>query len=174
MKQNILEWTKTIAISIIIALIITTFVRPTLVMQYSMHPTIEEHDYLLVNKIVYKFKEISFGDIIVFESSLKTEEGKNKQLIKRVIGIPGDVLEIKEGVVYRNGEALEEPYINGDYTSGYLEETEINENELFVMGDNRPSSVDSRSSEVGTVSIDNVMGKVLIRLYPFNKIGFVE
>ena len=174
MKQNILEWTKTIAISIIIALIITTFVRPTLVMQYSMHPTIEEHDYLLVNKIAYKFKKIKFGDIIVFESQLKTEEGKNKQLIKRVIGLPGDVLEIKDGVVYRNGEALEEPYINGDYTSGSLGATEIPESKLFVMGDNRPSSVDSRSSEVGTVSEDNVMGKVLIRLYPFNKIGFVQ
>ncbi len=174
MSQSILEWTKTIAISVIIALIITAFVRPTLVMQYSMHPTIEEHDYLLVNKVAYKFKEVSFGDIIVFESDLLTEDGKNKQLIKRVIGVPGDELEIKEGVVYRNGEALEEPYINGDYTTGYLEKIQIKEDELFVMGDNRPSSVDSRNAEVGTVPIGKVMGKVLIRLFPFNKIGFVE
>lgn len=174
MKQNIMEWVKTIVISVIIALVITTFVRPTLVMEYSMYPTIEQYDYLLINKISYKVGEPNFGDIIVFKSELLRENGKKKQLIKRVIGIPGDTLEIKEGIVYRNGEALDETYVNGGFTTGELQPTTIPEEELFVMGDNRPNSIDSRREDIGMVPIKKVVGKVLIRLYPFNKIGLVE
>lgn len=174
MKANIIEWIKTIAISVVIALIITTFIRPTLVMEYSMYPTIQQYDYLIINKVAYKIGEPEFGDIIVFKSDLLRENGKKKQLIKRVIGIPGDIIEINGGAVYRNGEALEEPYVNGGITSNILEPVTIKEGDLFVMGDNRPNSIDSRSEKVGMVPIETVVGKAIIRLYPFNKIGFVE
>ncbi|MCG8483663.1 MAG: signal peptidase I [Clostridia bacterium] len=174
MSEKVIEWVKTIVISVIIALVITTFIRPTLVMEYSMYPTIEQYDYLMINKVAYKLGEPKFGDIVVFTSELLRENGEKKQLIKRVIGIPGDTIEIKDGITYRNGEVLDEPYINGGVTSGALEPTTIKEGELFVMGDNRPNSIDSRREDVGMVPIDTVVGKVMIRLYPFNKIGFVE
>lgn len=173
-KNTIIEWIKTIVISVIIALVIITFIRPTLVLEYSMYPTIQQYDYLIINKIAYKVGESQHGDIIVFKSNILLENGKNKRLIKRIIGVPGDTIEIKDGIVYRNGEALDEPYINGDYTSGNIEPTAIPEGKLFVMGDNRPNSMDSRSSQIGLISMDSVVGNVLIRLFPFNKIGSVQ
>jgi len=172
MKKEVLEWVKTIVISIIIAMIITTFIRPTLVKGYSMYPTLDEYDYLIINKIPYMLHEPERGDIVVFKSHLKTIEGKDKDLIKRVIGIPGDTVQITNGKVFVNGQLLNEPYINGNFTSGELL-VEVPEEMLFVMGDNRENSLDSRDAKVGPVSIDTVRGKVLVRLFPFTKIGKV-
>ena len=76
-------------------------------------------------------------------------------------------------MVYLNGEALEEDYINGDTTTGLVEEMTVPEGQVFVMGDNRPSSVDSRDPSVGLVDEDRIMGKVILRLYPFDQIGSV-
>ncbi len=173
-KSNIIEWVKTIVISVAIALIITMFIRPTLVLEYSMYPTVRQYDYLIINKITYKINEPQHGDIVVFKSELLTENGKKKQLIKRVIGIPGDELEIKDGVVYRNGQLLEEPYINGDFTPGEMPLTVVPPGKIFAMGDNRPNSLDSRSDKVGMVSRDKIVGKAFLRLFPFNKIGLLE
>lgn len=173
-KKEIIEWVKTIVYPVIIALIITIFVRPTIVKEFSMYPTLEENNYLILNKAVYMISEPKFKDIVVFKSDLETKDGKRKNLIKRVIGVPGDTIEIKDGIVYRNGNALKESYINGDYTPGYIEPTVIPEGKLFVMGDNRPNSIDSRDERVGLVDIDAVVGKAFLRLFPFNKIGFVE
>lgn len=170
MKKEILEWIKTIVISIIIAMLITTFIRPTLVKGYSMYPTLDEYDYLIINKIPYMLHEPERGDIVVFKSHLTTSEGKEKDLIKRVIGIPGDTIQITEGKVFVNGQLLEEDYIDGDYTTGELL-LEVPEDMLFVMGDNRENSLDSRDKKVGAVPVDTVRGKVLVRLFPFDKIG---
>ncbi|TCO73823.1 signal peptidase I [Marinisporobacter balticus] len=173
MKKEIVEWIKTIVISVVIALVITTFIRPTLVKGYSMYPTLNEYDYLIINKIPYMMHEPERGDIVVFKSHLKTEDGKEKDLIKRVIGIPEDHIKITGGEVFVNGEKLDERYINGDYTSGEID-IEVPENKIFAMGDNRENSLDSRDERVGPVGIDTVRGKVLVRLYPFNKIGKVR
>ena len=96
-KKELLEWGKVIVISVIAALIITTFVKPTLVEGESMYPTIGEHDYLIVNCLSYLGESPQYGDIIVFETQMKTDEGKDKNLIKRVIGLPGDVSSVREG-----------------------------------------------------------------------------
>lgn len=173
-KNSILEWIKTIIISIFIALLITTFIKPTLVKGYSMYPTISQYDYLFINKMPYITKEPKYGDIIVFKSNLQTIEGHEKDLIKRVIGLPGDTIEIKDGKVYRNGKALNEPYINGGFTPGEMKPTLVKEGRLFVMGDNRPNSLDSRDDSVGEVPMDKIMGKVLVRLFPPSKIGTVN
>lgn len=169
-KESVKEWVKTILISVVIALVITTFVRPTLVKGYSMYPTIEEYDYLIINRMPYMTKEPEYGDIIVFKTNQLTVDGEKKDLIKRVIGLPGDTIEILDGVVYRNGKALDEPYIFGGYTAGEIEIT-IHEGKIFVMGDNRQNSLDSRDSRVGEVPMSNIRGKVIVRLFPFNKIG---
>jgi len=171
-KKEVFEWIKTIVISVVIAMVITAFIRPTLVKGYSMYPTLDEYDYLIINKIPYMLHEPERGDIVVFKSHLKTMEGKEKDLIKRVIGIPGDAVQITDGKVFVNGQLLEESYINGNFTSGELL-LEVPSDTLFVMGDNRENSLDSRDEKVGTVSIDTVRGKVLVRLFPFTKIGKV-
>ncbi|QZY53631.1 signal peptidase I [Crassaminicella profunda] len=172
-RKEIIEWIKTIVISVVIAMIITQFVRPTLVKGSSMYPTLNEYNYLIINKIPYMMHDPEKGDIVVFKSHLKTVDGKDKDLIKRVIGVPGDKIKVTDGDVYVNGEKLDEPYINGDYTPGEVE-LEVSENMIFVMGDNRQNSLDSRDERVGPVPIETVRGKVLVRLYPFNKIGKVQ
>ncbi|QXM05623.1 signal peptidase I [Crassaminicella indica] len=172
-RKELVEWIKTIVISVVIAMVITQFVRPTLVKGYSMYPTLNEYDYLIINKIPYMMHEPERGDIVVFKSHLKTLEGKDKDLIKRVIGVAGDKIKVTDGEVYVNGEKLNEPYINGDYTPGEVELV-VPKDMIFVMGDNRQNSLDSRDERVGPVKIDVVRGKVLVRLYPFNKIGKVK
>ena len=173
-KSELLEWIKVICVSVVAAVVITTFVKPTLVKGESMYPTIQEHDYLIINCVSYMGKSPSYGDIIVFETDMKTDDGKDKDLIKRIIGLPGDTIEVKDGIVYRNGEALVEPYINGEYTPGDVDETVVPENHVFVLGDNRPNSLDSRSEEVGTVAYEDIVGCVMVRLFPFDKIGTVK
>jgi signal peptidase I len=171
--KEIFEWIKTIIISIVIALVITTFIRPTLVKGQSMYPTLEPNNYLIINKIPYIIHEPERGDIIVFKSSLKTLDGKEKDLIKRVIAIEGDRIAVKDGKLYINGEEIKEDYINGDFTTGDIE-LQVPEDQVFVMGDNRGNSLDSRDPRVGTVDIHTIRGKVLVRLFPFNKIGKVD
>lgn len=171
-KENkIVEWAKTILIPIIIAILILQVVRPTLVQQHSMLPTVEPNDYLIVYKLAYKIGEPKDGDIIVFHSELKDASDNDKYLIKRIIAVGGETIEIKDGAVYVDGVQQYEPFINGDYTPGDVEAQEVPEGYLFVMGDNRGNSTDSRDPRVGFVDEDQVMGKVVVRLFPFNKIG---
>nr|WP_330396813.1 signal peptidase I [Anaeromicrobium sediminis] len=173
MRKEIYEWLKTIVIAVVIAMVITAFVRPTLVKGYSMYPTLSPYNYLIINKVPYMIHDPEKGDIVVFKSHLKTDTGGEKDLIKRVIAVEGDQITITDGKVSVNGEMLDEKYINGEYTSGEIDAV-IPEDTLFVMGDNRENSLDSRDERVGFVPTDTVRGKVLVRLYPFNKIGKVK
>ena len=171
-KSTIKEWAKTIIIPIVVALVILQVIRPTLVQQQSMLPTVEPNDYLIVYKLAYKFGvQPEGGDIIVFERELKLDDGDNKYLIKRIIATEGQTIQITDGEVYVDGVQLEEPYINGGYTPGDVLPVEVPEDSVFVMGDNRPNSTDSRNSDVGFVSEDTIMGKVVFRLFPFDSIG---
>lgn len=170
-KHDILEWIKTITGSIVLAFIITMFIRPTIVDGQSMNPTLEDKDYLMIDKVSYKLSDPSRGDVVVFNSELTTENGKKKHLVKRVVATEGDKVKVCNGKVYINGEIIEEAYINGDNTDGDLEVT-VPKGDVFVLGDNRLpyKSVDSRSELVGFVDENKINGKVFIRLYPFNKI----
>ena len=172
-KREIIDWTKTIVISLVLAFLIVQVIKPTIVSGESMYPTLNDRDYLILNRMAYKFGDIDRGDIIVFKSDLRQDNGKTKDLIKRVIAIPGDHLIIKDSKVYINGEVQNEPYIHNEYTSGDIDVV-IPQNEVFVMGDNRENSRDSRSSDVGLVNEDDIIGEVMIRLLPLNKIGTVK
>ncbi len=170
--KNILEWVKDILIAVAIAALILVFFKPIVVQQQSMEPNFHGGDYLITSRQAYRlFGEPERGDVIVFKSELLTEDGEQKCLIKRIIGLPGDVVEIKDGYVYINGEEIDEPYVKEQGISGEMEALTVPENELFVMGDNRGVSEDSRSPRVGTISEDTIVGKVKIRLYPFNSIS---
>lgn len=173
LKKELLEWIKTIGFAFVLAFIITQFIRPTIVEGQSMYPTLDNKDYLIINRISYKFKEPSRGDIIVFSTDLKQVNGENKDLVKRIIGVGGDHLKIEDSKVYVNDKLIDEPYIADNYTDGNIDII-IPEGKLFAMGDNRENSKDSRMSDVGLVSENDVMGKVMIRLFPFNKIGTVK
>lgn len=158
-----------IALALVAAVVLV--IKPAVVKANSMEPTLYENNYLLVNRQAYRFGDVERGDIIVFESKLRDKNNRQKLLIKRVIGLPGDVISIKNSRVYRNGEELREDYILDGNPLGDVVECTVPDGQLFVMGDNRRVSIDSRSSKVGCVSREDVLGKAFIRLYPFNKIG---
>lgn len=172
-KKEIFEWVKVFALAIVFAFIITQFIKPTLVRGDSMYSTLEEGDYLIINRISYKFKEPQRGDIIVFESDLQQDDGSNKDLVKRVIAVGGDRIKIENNKVYVNEKELNEPYIYNDVTKGDIDAV-VPEGKLFVLGDNREISLDSRYDSVGFIDYSDILGKVGVRLYPFNKIGLIE
>ncbi len=167
-------WIRDIAIALAIGLLLTQLVKPTIVREHSMEATLQEYDYIILSRQAYLFGEPKSGDIIVFHTDLVQQNGKEKLLIKRIIGVPGDRVAITEGKVYLNDEPLDEPYTLEGYTNSEMEEVTVPEGKLFVMGDNRQNSIDSRDSSVGFVSIDMILGKAMIRLYPFNKIGLLN
>ena len=165
---------RDIVLALLLALAISLLIRPTIVKEISMLPSLEEENYLMVSKQAYRFGDVARDDIIVFHSDMMDEEGKEKLLIKRIIGIPGDVLTITNGRVYRNGYRIQEPYIMGGIegeTSGEIYNYVVPEGFVFVMGDNREVSLDSRAEEVGPIRISDIIGKAFFRLYPFDEIG---
>ncbi len=172
-SEDLKEWIKDIALALLVSFLILQVVQPTIVREHSMEHTLHEDDYVFVNKLAYKTGEPQRGDIIVFRSSLKTVDGKEKQLVKRIIALPGDTIAIHDGAVVLNGTEIAENYTRDGYTATEMEEVTVPEGCLFVMGDNRQNSADSRSSAVGMVSLDTVVGKVGFRLFPIDSIGSV-
>lgn len=176
LSENTKEWIKDIIIAVVLAAAILFFIKPTIVREHSMENTLHDGDYLFVSRQEYKLfgKEPQYGDVVVFESNFISNTGANKLLIKRVIGVPGDTVEIHDGTVYVNGEALIENYTKDGYTDSDMSSVTVPEGSLFCMGDNRQNSTDSRDMRVGFVSMDDVMGKAVFRLFPFNKFGKVK
>jgi signal peptidase I len=165
------ELVRDLIIVILVALCIITLVKPIIVQKTSMEPTLNENDYLLVSKQAYHlFGEPERGDIVVFPHVV----GNVTELyIKRVIGLPGEQVSITNGLVYINGEPIEEDYTKDGVTTGEVKDYLVPAGKVYVLGDNREVSVDSRSEEVGCVNIDEITGKALLRVFPFGKFGFV-
>lgn len=169
------EWIKDIIIAVVIALVVIQFIKPTIVKEMSMEPNFYENDYLFVSKQSYKlFGEPKRGDVVVVHSALVQDNGQEKLLIKRIIGLPGDRIDITEGKVYINGTEMTQDFTKDGVTNGEISGLVVPEDELFCLGDNRLVSIDSRDPDVGCVPLDDVVGKVVLRLYPFNKIGTID
>lgn len=163
---------KDLIIAVFIAVVIIQFIKPTIIKESSMQPTLYENDYIFLSKQAYNlFGDPEYGDIIVFHSDIESDNGKKKDLIKRIIGLPGDVISVADGVVYRNDGPIKEEYTMEDYTTGQIIDYEIPDGMMFVMGDNRRVSLDSRSEDIGAVAIDDIMGKAVWRVYPFKNFG---
>ncbi len=172
--EELKEWVKDILIAIVVAALVLQFIMPTIVREHSMENTLHNDDYVFVSRKAYTwFGEPQRGDIIVFKSNLLLQNGQNKLLVKRIIGIPGDTISISGGIVYLNGEALEENYTKDGYTLGDMSEITVPEYSLFCMGDNRQNSADSRDGRIGCVSMNDVKGKVVFRLLPLSDFGGV-
>ena len=173
--NDVIEWLEAVAIAVMVVLLVFTFVlRQVVVEGDSMFPTLENGDRLLITHLFYTPKQ---GDIIVV--NCEGENKLNKTIIKRVIATEGQEVNIdfENAVVTVDGVALEEDYINALTTrndGAFKYPVTVPENCVFVMGDNRNHSTDSRSPEVGFLSDDDVLGKAFFRLTPFNKIGFIE
>jgi len=182
--------------SLLIAiLLVFLIIKPFLVQSFfipseSMTPTLEISDHILVNKLVYRFEDLKRGDIVVFKSPAEADL-QEKDFIKRLIGLPGDVLEIRTGAkdkygvstpaLYRNGERVDEPYLQETMFS-YPNPAEhfvimnrpfkVPPGHLFMMGDNRNNSNDSRFW--GPLDRNRVIGKSMFRFWPLNRIGLVH
>ena len=139
----------------------------------SMEPMLSDGDNLIVDKLSYRFHEPERYDIIVFP--LMQEE--ETFLIKRIIGLPGETVQIdEEGNIYVDGEVLEEHYgkeVIANPGRAY-ESVELGRDEYFVLGDNRNNSTDSRASSVGNIKRENIIGRAWLRIWPLNKLGFVK
>jgi signal peptidase I len=147
-------------------------VRPFVIEAYripseSMVPTLEVSDRILANKFIYHFTDPKKGDIIVFDS---VDEEDDQTLVKRVVGVAGDEIQVEDGVLFVNGEAQNEPYLNQELPfRGSYGPTEVPEGHIFVMGDNRGNSADSRV--FGPLPLENVKGEAFVRFWPISKIG---
>ena len=155
------------------AFLVRSFIaQPFVVQGRSMEPTFQHQDYLVVDKVKYRLDKPERGDIIVF----KSPEDMTQNYIKRIVGLPGETVKIEDNTVSINGTRLEEDYLpdalfdesrNGTF---FLEET-LGEHEYFMMGDNRDHSSDSR--RWGPLPEDNIVGRALITVYPFDDFGLI-
>ena len=173
MKKEILSWVFYIAFVLVLTWVIITFVgQRTRVDGRSMMNTLHDGDNLIVEKLSYRFSDPKRFDIIVFPPT-----GKKEYYIKRIIGLPGETVQIDEnGNIYINGELLEENY--GAETiqnpGRAAKPITLCDDEYFVMGDNRNNSKDSRSEEVGNVKRSQIIGRAWLRIWPLNKFGLLK
>lgn len=168
---DVKEILQSVVIAGILAFFIITFVAQSFVVDgKSMEPNLHDGERLFVNKFIYRFREPQRGEVVVF-----TPHGApNKKYIKRIIGLPKDTIYIKDGVTYVNGQPLEENYINEDMI-GNFGPYQVPDNSVFVMGDNRNHSADSRyPGYVGFVSYDSISGLAFWVYWPINKMRVIE
>ena len=167
------EWAESLIMAFVVILLVFTFLtRNATVFGASMEPTLHEGDQLMLQQIGYH--DPQYGDVVVIDRSQSSDD----PLVKRVIGKPGDMIYInfENGEVWRNDELLDEPYINEPTLTGFDVQfpVKVPEHHVFVMGDNRNHSSDSRMGSIGMVEYNRIMGKVVLRFFPLSKIGVVE
>ena len=162
-----IEWFLVIAGALVAALLIKTFLfQAFYIPSASMEPTLHIGDRVLVNKLSYRLGDIDRGDLVVFtrpDISPDTQAAV-RDLIKRVIALPGETLEARDGAIYVDGRRLEEDYLPRGVISEDLPKRVIPEGKVWVMGDNRPNSRDSRA--LGPVDIDTIHGRAFVRIWP--------
>jgi signal peptidase I len=184
----LIEVAETLILTIVIFWLIQTFVaQPYKVQQQSMEPTLEPEQYVLVDKITPKFDSYSRGDVVVFNPVSHEDETCASPIdpdsmvdlvpyIKRVIGEPGDLVELVDGDVYINGALVDEPYVHGQQSRPQSDQESwvVQEGRLFVMGDNRENSQDSRSETIGEICVNDVVGRAFLRYWPIDTLGILQ
>ena len=182
----LLEIAETLVLTLLVFWVIQSFVaQPYQVEQGSMEQTLEQNQNVLVDKLTPHFDSLSRGDIVVFNPITRegscdaagvneTERG-GVPFIKRVIGEPGDEVAIHDGSVFVNGVELAEPYVFEGPTTAYGDQSSwtVPADRLFLMGDHRSNSIDSRSPTIGPICIRDVIGKAWLRYWPLNRVGIL-
>ena len=162
--RTLLEIVIIVAAAFAIAMLVQAFLlKPFTVHQESMEPTLLEGDRILLSRLTYHFREPKVGDVVVFDSPLNESE----DLVKRVVGVTGDRVGVKDGDLFVNGVAIPEPYLASQDFAGSLPEQIVPEGHVFVMGDNRDVSGDSRS--FGPVSMERIIGEALCTYWPIGR-----
>lgn len=174
------EIVETLVLTLVIFFVIQNFVaQPYQVKQESMEQTLEPEQYVLVDKLTPRWDDYSRGDIVVFSPPPDWVQPDDTPFIKRVIGVGGDDIDIRDGAVYVNDTMLEEPYVYA--VDGAPQPTTaapdrahwtVPEGDLFVMGDHRSKSADSRA--FGPIPVDAVIGRAWLRYWPFDAFGILE
>jgi signal peptidase I len=169
LRRELRSWGRDLIIALSLAIVIIIFFyQPVKVEGTSMTPLISDQERIFINKFVYRFEPIERGDVVVFWYPLD----RSKSFIKRVVGLPDDTVEIREGQVYLNSKLLPEPYIPAESDDfGTYPSTQIPKGEYFVMGDHRTSSNDSRI--FGPVPRKFIYGKAVFAYWPVDHFGSI-
>ena len=169
LRRELRSWGRDLVIALSLAIVIIIFFyQPVKVEGTSMTPLISDQERIFINKFVYRFEPIERGDVVVFWYPLD----RSKSFIKRVVGLPEDTVEIRDGGVYLNGKLLPEPYVPAESEDfGSLSAQRIPKGEYFVMGDHRTSSNDSRI--FGTVPRKFIYGKAVFAYWPVDHFGSI-
>ena len=172
--KNAVVWMLEIAIVLAIAFVFVYYIGfRTSVVGQSMAPTLENKQEILVNRFIYSISDPKPNDIVVF---LPNGNEKAHYYVKRVIGVPGDTVQIKDGAVYVNGELFEEKVETAAILDAELasEKIVLEEDEYFVLGDNRNNSEDSRYANIGNVKKQHIIGKAWFIVSPYEDFGFIK
>jgi signal peptidase I len=170
--RGAVEWVVILVGALLVALVVKTFLLQAFyIPSGSMEPTLMIGDRVLVNKVSYDFHDVRRGDIVVFRTPPGEDNATIKDLIKRVIGLPGDTVEGHDGRVYINGNPLKEPYLPAGTTTSSFPAEKIGAGRLWVMGDNRSNSKDSRYFH--TISTNLVVGRAFVKVWPLSQVGLL-
>lgn len=174
-KSELREYLEALLLSVILAGLIIAFIAQSFLVEgSSMEPSFHDGQRLMVEKVSYRFREPKRGEVVVF----RYPGDERRKFIKRVIGLPGDEITIRNGFLHVNGQRLEESYINGPTYGTYSAPTFgpvlVPEGTYFVLGDNRRNSDDSRYPDVGFVPKKNLVGRALFVYWPLNQIRLVS
>lgn len=169
-RRWFIEWGLILVAAVSVAVLVrATVVQAFYIPSPSMVPTLKVHDRLLVDKVTFHVRDVRRGDIVVFKRPPALHDKEINDLIKRVIGLPGDTVEGRDGHVFVNGKQLPEPYLPKGLTTAAFDPVVVPLDAYFVMGDNRPESYDSRFW--GTVDKSLIVGRAMFRIFPPTRIG---
>jgi signal peptidase I len=171
LMHEAVEWVMVLGGALVIAFLIQRFLfQPFFIPSGSMEPTLAIDDRVLVNKLSYRLHEVNRGDIVVFERSAG-EPGAIRDLIKRVVAVGGDTIESRGDVLYVNDQPVKEPYRKSASLGGPVTRMTIAPDQVFVMGDNRTSSGDSRV--FGPIPEDRIVGRAFVKFWPLGDLGLL-
>ncbi len=172
LARGLVEWVAIVAVAVLAAFLIKQYlIQAFYIPSASMEDTLEISDRVLVNKLSYDVHGVNRGDVVVFERPAEEGEGSAKDLIKRVVALEGETVEGHDGGVYVNGQRLREPYVRPGVASSDFSPQRVPPGHVWVMGDNRPNSRDSRF--FGTVRESQIVGRAFVRVWPLGSIGLL-